>query len=132
MRKELEQKLARRWPNWFGLAGNPRSSPMARGLEHGDGWFNILWRLCLDLEPLVAELGKETGERFSVVQVKEKLGTLRFYVSHHTDAIDERIAEAQEESSRICEICGMPGKRRDTGGWVRAACDEHAQVTDGQ
>ena len=45
MRKELEQKLAARWPNWFGLAGNPRLSPMARGFEHGDGWFNILWRL---------------------------------------------------------------------------------------
>ena len=45
MRKELEQNLAARWPNWFALAGNPRLSPMARGFEHGDGWFNILWRL---------------------------------------------------------------------------------------
>jgi hypothetical protein len=76
MRKELEEKLARRWPSWFGLAGDPVSNPMARGFQHGDGWFSVLWRLCLDLEPLVAELEKETGERFEVLQVKQKLGTV--------------------------------------------------------
>jgi hypothetical protein len=95
MRKELEEKLARRWPTWFGLAGNPRLSPMARGFEHGGGWYSILLRLCVDLEPMVAELEKETGERFEVVQVKEKLGTLRLYVGHHADPIDERVVEAQ-------------------------------------
>jgi hypothetical protein len=84
MRKELEEKLARRWPSWFGRAGNPRSSPMAWGFEHGDGWFNILWRLCVDLEPMAMEIEKETGECFLVLQVKEKLGTLRFYIAHHT------------------------------------------------
>lgn len=132
MRKELEEKLARRWPNWFDLDAHPRSSPMARGFEHGDGWFNILWRLCADPEPMVAELEKETGERFEAVQVKQKLGTLRFYVSHHTDAIDERIAEAQGESSRTCEVCGRPGKQRETGGCARAVCDEHAHGPEGQ
>lgn len=131
MRKELEQKLAARWPNWFGLAGNPRLSPMARGFEHGDGWFNILWRLCVDLEPMVTELEKETGERFEAVQVKEKLGALRFYVSHHTDAIYERIVEAQKESSRTCKACGQPGRQREVRGWVRAVCDEHAEGSGG-
>lgn len=87
MRKELEQKLVARWPNWFGLAGNPRLSPMAWGFEHGDGWYSILWRLCVDLEPMVTELEKETAERFEAVQAKEKLGTMRFYVSHHADPI---------------------------------------------
>jgi len=132
MRKELEEKLARRWPSWFGLAGNPRLSSMARGFGHGDGWYSILWRLCVDLEPLVTELEKETGERFEVVRVKQKLGTLRFYVSHHTDPIDERVAEAQKESSRTCEVCGQPGKQRETGGGVRAVCEEHAHGPEEQ
>jgi hypothetical protein len=131
MRKELEQKLAARWPNWLGLAGNPRLGPRARGFEHGDGWFDILWRLCVDLEPMVTELEKEAGQRFEVVQVKEKLGALRFYVSHHTDAIDERIVEAQKESSRTCEACGQPGRQREVRGWVRAVCDEHAEGSGG-
>ena len=93
---------------------------------------DILWRLCVDLEPLVAELEKETSERFEVVQVKQKLGPLRFYVSHHTDPIDKRIAEAQEESSRTCEVCGQPGRQRKTGGGVRARCDERAHSPEGQ
>ncbi len=99
MRKELEQKLARRSPNCFGLAGNPRLSPIPLGFQRGDGWYNIRSRLCADLEPLVAELEKKTGGRFDVVQVEQKLGALRSYVSHHTDPIDERIAEAQRKSA---------------------------------
>lgn len=74
MRMELEQKLVARWPNWIGLGGNFPVSLMARGFEHGDGWFNILWRLCTDLEPLVAELERKTGVQFEVVQVNAKLG----------------------------------------------------------
>jgi hypothetical protein len=32
-----------------------------------DGWFDILWRLCVDLEPLVAEFEQETGSQFEVL-----------------------------------------------------------------
>ena len=106
------------------------SATMPFGFQCGDGWFGILWRLCVDLEPMVMELEKETGERFQVLQVKEKLGTLRFYVTHHTAAIDGRIAEAQLESSRMCEVCGQPGRTR-SGGWIQTLCDEHAEHEEG-
>ena len=131
MRKDLEEKLVKRFPTWFDLSGDVHRTLMPFGFEHGDGWFSILWRLCVDLEPLAAELEKETGERFEVVRVKTKLGTLRFYVSHHTDAIDGRIAEVQEESSRTCEICGQPGRLR-SGRWIQTLCDEHAHSPEEQ
>jgi hypothetical protein len=124
MRKELEQKLICRWPGWFDLEACPTSSAMGRGFECGDGWFNIIWHLCSDLEPLVTELERETGERFSVVQVKQKFGTLRIYVSRHADAIDERIEAAALETSHTCEVCGRPGRQHRTYGTV--ACEEHA------
>jgi hypothetical protein len=79
----------------------------------------------VDLEPLVAELERETGERFEVVQAKAKLDTLRFYVSHHTDAIDERIEAAALEAFRTCEVCGRPGRQRASGGTV--SCDQPAE-----
>jgi hypothetical protein len=132
MRKELEQKLVKRFPTWFNVNGDVRHTLMPFGFQCGDGWFEILWRLCLNLEPTVAELEKETGERFEVVRVKQKIGTLRFYVSHHADPIDELIAEAQEESSRTCEVCGQPGRQREIGGGVRTVCDEHAHSTEEQ
>jgi hypothetical protein len=114
MQKELEQRLVERWPTWFNTEGDIRRTAMPRGFELGDGWFDILWRLCEDLEPLVA------GHEFEVLQVKEKFGGLRFYVrfdglrlSHADDAISRRIGAAMQESFHTCEVCGQPGKRRD-------------------
>jgi hypothetical protein len=37
MRKNLEEKIARRWPGWFDVTGDPVSSPTERGFEHRDG-----------------------------------------------------------------------------------------------
>ena len=60
-----------------------------------------------------------------VTQVKEKFGTLRFYM----DGYDERISAYEEfaeaMSARTCEECGCPGKLR-TEGWYRTLCNEHA------
>jgi hypothetical protein len=87
MRKELGQKLVERWPLWFNTGGDIRYTAMPRGFVHGDGWFDILWRLCMDLEPLVAEFEQATALKFEVLQVKEKFGGLRFNVNHANDAI---------------------------------------------
>src|ERR1035441_7880629 len=76
MRKELEQKLVKRFPTWFNVNGDARHSLMPFGFQCGDGWYKILWRLCVAMEPLVAELENQDGERFEVVQVTEKLGTV--------------------------------------------------------
>jgi hypothetical protein len=65
---------------------------------------------------------------YGQVQAKQELGTLYLCASHHMDGIDRRIAEAQEESSRTCEVCGQPGKQHEAGGWVRAGCDDHAEA----
>jgi hypothetical protein len=61
-----------------------------------------------------------------VLQVKEKWGGLRFYVSGTTELLDF-IDEMEARSLRICEVCGQPGKTRE-GGWVRTLCDEHARA----
>ena len=100
---------------------------MVDGFCHGDGWFDVLWRLCEELEPLVKEFEEQTGQRVEVLQVKQKLGGLRFYVNHRTDAISERIAAAELESIRTCEVCGHPGTHRE-GNWIRTLCDEHART----
>ncbi|MGO9268891.1 MAG: hypothetical protein ACLQOO_01285 [Terriglobia bacterium] len=52
----MEQKLIQRWPSWFRVHGDFRRTAMTRGFEHDDGWFELVWRLCEDLEPLVTQL----------------------------------------------------------------------------
>jgi hypothetical protein len=125
MREELEQKLVARWPTWFNTGGDIRDTAMPRGFEHGDGWFDILWRLCEDLEPLVAEFEVAGGPKFEVLQAKEKFGGLRFYVNCcRNEAIRQRIGIAADDSLRICEVCGQPGKLRE-GRSIRTMRDHH-------
>lgn len=58
-------------------------------------------------------------------QVKEKFGTLRFYVNGSDEYVDGAISMAEHMSAKTCEICGQSGKIRN-GGWVRTLCDSHA------
>ena len=125
MRKKLEQRLVERWPTWFKTEGDIRDTAMPRGFEHGDGWFDILWRLCVDLEPLVTEMERASGRKFEVLQVKEKFGGLRFYVNcRRNEAIRQRIGIAADESFHTCEVCGQPGTLREER-WIKTLCDEH-------
>jgi len=128
VKDELEHKLVERWPRWFNVTGDIRQTRMVDGFAHGDGWFYLLWRLCEDLEPLVAELEKQTGQQFEVLQVKEKFGGLRFYPNYNNDAISALIEAAGIESIHTCDVCGGPGRRRGTS-WVETRCDEHANAS---
>ena len=124
MRRELEQRLVERWPTWFNTEGDIRETAMARGFEHDDGWFDILWRLCQDLEPMVA-IEEAGGQKFEVLQVKEKFGGLRFYVNcRGNEAMSQRIGIAADESFRTCEVCGQSGTLRENRS-IKTLCDEH-------
>jgi hypothetical protein len=124
LQKELEQRLVVRWPTWFNTGGDIKHTLMPRGFTHDDGWFDILWRLCEDLEPSVTEMEQETGSQFEILQVKEKFGGLRIHVNHANDAIRQRIEAAIQESFHTCEVCGQPGTLREDG-WIKTLCDLH-------
>lgn len=56
-------------------------------------------------------------------QVKEKYGTLRFYVWGATEQHAAIIREAEAMSSIVCETCGMTtGTKRYTDGWYQTLC----------
>lgn len=103
IRKSLKSEV--RWP-----------FPMF-GIEHDSGWDELVYNLCKDLNDM--------GFDGDVHQIKEKLGGLRFYISGGSDAVHERISEAERESYKTCEICGKPGKVKDNRGWLKCVCDEH-------
>lgn len=74
------------------------------GVECGDGWFDIIDRLSAKLEPLTSR--QPGGERMTLTQIKEKFGTLRYYVSYvpdgHEEYVYEQINAAEKESARTC------------------------------
>lgn len=90
----------------------------------GDGWFEIIDELSKNLEPLIEEIeGLDEVWMPYVTDVKEKWGTLRFYMSCETDKMSKFIREAELKSKVTCEACGSPGKIRG-GHWIVTLCDK--------
>lgn len=93
------------------------------GFGVGPGWSDII----LDLH---MKLLKENPD-YSIAQVKEKFGTLRYYTGPMTDQGYIYIAEAENLSAITCEECGRPGKLRDEKNrWIRTLCDWDDKVSD--
>lgn len=66
-----------------------------------------------------------------VSQVKEKFGTLRFYVDRGNDEIHAMINMAESMSARTCEVCGSPGKS-NSHGWITTLCETHRNEKEKQ
>lgn len=88
------------------------------GFECGDGWMGLIYRLSQDISTHV----ESTGLNIVATQVKEKFGTLRFYVDGGDDEVFQLIDAAEKESEAICELCGAPGTLVMTG-WCSTLCD---------
>lgn len=95
------------------------------------GWYDILHDLSIKIESILIDYEEKykvaEGEENEIVemfavQVKEKYGTLRFYMSCETDEIFDLIHETEALSSQTCENCGAPAKMRGTR-WFEVRCD---------
>ena len=92
----------------------------------GNGWFELILQLCVDIAAELNASPEDNQEPFSVLQVKEKLGGLRFYAAgHNNDKIQELISAAERKSYTICEICGAPGELCKAGAWLKTVCVTH-------
>jgi len=124
MNKDLTRKLYTDFPELYQDRSKPCSeSLMCFGFEHDDGWFELVYKLSEDLMVISSKLGIKPPV---AVQIKEKFGTLRFYVDGYHAEIAKRIEQAELESALLCEVCGNEGKQRSQG-WVRTLCDWHAE-----
>jgi hypothetical protein len=69
-------------------------------------------------------LAPEPVTQVTAQQVKEKFGTLRFYVTGGDSEIHGMIQMAETMSAVTCEDCGSPGTTV-AGGWVQTLCAQH-------
>lgn len=102
----------------------PEETCMCWGFECGDGWFNIINELSDKIEALnnTPEFEETPIE---AVQVKEKYGSLRFYVDWVTpENVYDWIEETEKASETICEACGKNGKIKRIHGWLKCICED--------
>jgi len=124
MDKELDEQLCQKCPNLYADRNlSIMESCMAWGFDCMKGWFPIIWDLSLKLEAIISSLPEAERTKYKAAQVKEKYGTLRFYMTAETDEMDKLIGEAEKVSTITCEYCGQPGKLRNTG-WLFTLCDK--------
>lgn len=64
---------------------------------------------------------KYTSESLRVLQIKEKFGGLRIYVSQETPESLALIKDAEQRASKTCEYCGKPGELVNNG-WAKTLC----------
>ncbi|KAF2655603.1 hypothetical protein K491DRAFT_423291 [Lophiostoma macrostomum CBS 122681] len=126
MRDELRVKLLEDFPDLYPNRDPSITDYAPFQFECADGWYNIIYRLSYQLASIIANDESLAGKNVKVFQVKEKFGTMRFYMSRYTNEVHEAIAKAQEESAKTCETCGVDGDGvgLKTDGWVRTICEE--------
>jgi len=92
----------------------------------GNGWMDLV----VQLDEQVAQLDPD----YTISQVKEKFGGLRYYIAISEGTSDENckeiwniIHEAEDKSFDICDICGQPGKRLNVAdmGYIATRCEQH-------
>ncbi len=123
MNEELSKKLLNDFPQLF---RNRHETCMQRGFECGDGWFDLIYKLSHDIEAVAREIGLQPNSPKwpKCMQVKEKLGGIRFYVfNFRNERIRALKDSAYEQSCKTCVYCGKPGEPITDG----ALCPEHAR-----
>ena len=128
MNPENTKKLFEKYPKLFPEEerNDPRKSLMRYGFGIKDGWFNLIDKLCADIQNKIDQEKKKDPKYHQVTafQVKEKFGGLRFYINGAPDTkIFDMIHKAENESYKICESCGKKGKLTNAFKWYKTLCE---------
>lgn len=127
MKESLEDLIIGKYPDQF------------KNIKHiacGDGWYDIIDRLCYNVQSRLDYLRKNDKTlNFSWSQIKEKFGCLRCYTYDSDDYIRGAIEMAESISCITCEVTGDRGRlrhqKKDQHGniinaWVKVLSDKLA------
>lgn len=79
-------------------------------IECLSGWYELIHRTLTKLQSMIEYFDLEKVD-VQITQIKEKWGYLRIYLDKNFEAADWLLHEAEQESSKTCEICGNSGCR---------------------
>jgi hypothetical protein len=129
VKKELQDKLFEKYPKIFRQKDlSKQETCMCWGFACGDGWYTLIDELCGSIENRLqnSNRGKPEEEHLicEAVQVKEKFGSLCFYVTGGDDYICGLIDMAESMSYRICTECSNQSTPQKNRGWIYTLCDD--------
>lgn len=128
MKDARQNQLFERYPTIFSEHTLPDTeTAMCRGIEVGDGWFELIDALCARLQWATDHFD---APQVVATQVKEKLGQLRFYCHEASERQMGMIELATELSGRICDVCGSPSSIVRIRRVLASRCAAHSTVSD--
>lgn len=145
MNKENTLKLMAEFPRLLRMRITTPTPLQARGIETGDGWYELIHELLSNIQSAALAVGldetKPTWPR--ILQIKSKFGGLRTYIDASAlyethvlskeisdlDTVRNLIATAEAKSLEICEECGSPGKLYKNA-WWHVKCDACEALID--
>ncbi len=97
-----------------------------------EGWKKAFGeQMCEEIQQLLVETN--FVDKYIIVQVKEKYGSLRWYTNgidlSIADRYDKIIRKYEEISERTCVDCGKPAEYLSTG-WICPYCAECAKKSN--
>lgn len=98
---------------------SPQKTAMCWLFECGDGWFWLIKHLCAQLQ---WDIDRNEYPQIEATQVKEKFGSLRFYVNNSNNEQSAMITLSERLSEFICEDCGSTDNVTQTRGYIRSLC----------
>lgn len=93
---------------------------------HHSRWLKDIWKNIKEYMRLRKPLDIDSVQ-IRAIQVKEKLGGLRFYVGRADDEVFGMIWMAEEMSYVTCEQCGRDGSIHHSGTWLKTLCAKCAK-----
>jgi hypothetical protein len=122
MKVELQNKLIEKYPLFFEYLKehNGPIIPIQFGFEISDGWYWLLEQLMEEIYNYCNSNDKKIPD---IIQIKEKFGSLRFYIQGGDEMIDGMIWLAESMSYKICEKCGTTENIGHTKSWIITLCE---------
>lgn len=122
MKSELQKQLFDKYPKIFKQKDlSMKETCMCWGIDTPDSWFDILDKLCYNIQRIADKKGLEQAE---ATQVKEKFGSLRFYTNFYDEDIESYIEKAEQRTMEICAVCSSKDNIKTTSGWVTYLCEK--------
>ncbi|WP_020160020.1 hypothetical protein [Methylobacter marinus] len=118
MNKTLDRFLCQKYPHLYRYE-SPQQTLMGWGFACGDGWYGLIDTVSALLTGHVPDT--------RAVQVKEKLGGLRFYHAPSNDYSRGVVAMAETMSFATCELCGAPAATYEANHWLATRCRAHVE-----
>jgi len=91
--------------------------------ECDDGWFDIVFNLCKDVQQ---EINNSGCQQVVAAQVKEKFAGLRFYAGGGNEVTRAMIDKYAKLSSETCEVTGGKGHLCEKHGWYKTLSTQSA------